>query len=103
MSLELQFIELRQLPQLNHIESGYLQLLTTNSLIKSSVIFTSMRNILLQHDIVMTPPRMNDCFIMESIGRLQITYKELLACNHCCIYLCALFLSDITTGNGTMI
>jgi len=60
------FIELGQIPQLNHIESGYLQLLTTNSLIKSSVIFTSMHNILLQHDIVMTPPRMNDCFIMEA-------------------------------------
>ena len=40
---------------------------------------------------------------MESIARLQLTYEELLSFNHCRIYLRALILSDLATGDGTII
>jgi hypothetical protein len=103
LSLELFFIELGQNPNLHHFDLGHVQLLTMNSLIKSSIIFTFMHNIRLQHNITTTLPRQNDCFIMESIARLQLTYEELLSFNHCQIYLRALFLSVLATGDGTMI
>jgi hypothetical protein len=40
---------------------------------------------------------------MESFLLLNITSTELLACNHCRMYLRAIFLSDIVTGDGEYI
>ena len=37
---------------------------------------------------------------MASISQLKITQEELFACNCCRLYLRALYLSDIVTGDG---
>lgn len=79
------------------------QLLATESLIKSSIIFIKLNKIQLQHDIIARIPREHDCLIMAELIPFSFSAEDLLAFNHCRMYLRALFMSDITTGDGTMI
>jgi len=80
-----------------------IDMLSTATLIKASWTFLHQHHITLKHTITLQPPRDNDSFIMESLLSLNITPTDLLACNHCRLYLRAIFLSDIVTGDGEYI
>jgi hypothetical protein len=74
--------------------------LSTASLIRNSWKFLFTHGIVLKHDITLSPLRKRDQFIMEAYLSLDIPEAELVACNHCKMYLWALYLSDITNGDG---
>ncbi len=54
----------------------------------------------LVHSVRLDLPREKDSFIMEVLLTLEIPQSELKICNHCRMFLRALFLSDIVTGDG---
>ena len=80
-----------------------INVLATDSLVKSTWCFLHTYNIVLHHNMQLILPRVNDQFIMEALLDLQVPPQEFRICNHCQMYLKALFLSDITTGDGTSI
>jgi len=101
-SFELFFIEIGIGPNLLDIPEKVL-FLASESLVTSTVHFLREHQITLKHDIILRPQRQCDLLIMEAISHLQISQSELFDCNCCCLYLKALFLSDIVTGDGCKI
>jgi len=77
--------------------------LSTASLVKDTWKFLVSHKILLKHNIDLTPPRQGDQFIMEAILACDPPLQEIVACNHCRMYLRALFVSDIASGDGNFI
>jgi hypothetical protein len=75
-------------------------LLATESLVCDSVLFLRTHSIHLQHDISLKFLRSNDQLIITALLSLDLTDKELYTCNHCRMYLQALFVSDIATNDG---
>ncbi len=74
--------------------------LTSPSLVQSSMIFLAKHNIVLKHSIRHLPQRENDLFIMEGLIQVHTSPTDLIACNHCRLYLQVAFLSDIVSGDG---
>jgi hypothetical protein len=77
--------------------------LATQSLIQDTVIFSQTHKLDLRHDISMLPSREEDQLIMLALLPLSLSTADLKACNHCRMYLRALFLSDLVSGDGLMI
>jgi len=98
-SFELFFIKVGIGPNLLDIPEHAL-FLATDSLVCSTVQFLQEFHISLQHDILLPPQRQYDSLIMDTLSQLQITQDELFDCNCCHLYLRALYLSDIVTGDG---
>jgi hypothetical protein len=98
-SFELFFIKVGIGPNLLDIPEHAL-FLATDSLVCSTVQFLQEFHISLQHDILLPPQRQYDSLIMDTLSQLQITQDELFDCNCCRLYLRALYLSDIVTGDG---
>jgi hypothetical protein len=48
----------------------------------------------------MLPGRVNDQLIMPLLLQLDLSLTDLVACNHCRIFLKALFVSDLASGDG---
>jgi hypothetical protein len=82
------------------IDQSIISSLTTPSLIQASVLFTNLYNINVTHDILLQAGREHDQLNMPSLEALQMPIEDLKACNHCRIFLTALFLSDLVTGDG---
>lgn len=80
-----------------------IDLLATDSLIKAIWCFLFSNRITLVHTIKLEFSRENDCFIMEALCAIGTPLDDLKRCNHCRMYLRALFLSDIVTGDGLSI
>jgi len=59
----------------------------------------NLYNIQLKHDIQIQPRRENNQLIMPSLVALQLSTDNLKACNHCRMFLKAIFLSDLVTGD----
>jgi hypothetical protein len=78
-----------------------INILATDSLIKATWCFLYHNNITLIHDVKLNLPRVHDQFIIEALIALKVSSQELRICNHCRMHLHAIFLSDITTGDGT--
>jgi len=74
--------------------------LATDSLIKATWSFLFTYGISLVHSVRLDLPRGKDSFIMEVLLTLGIPQNEIKICNHCRMFLRALFLSDIVTGYG---
>jgi hypothetical protein len=102
-SLELFFLELGFIPTHFTYDIATLDRLTTNSHVKSTMIFLWQHNIILRHSIAIKPLRENDLCIMSTLFDLQIPGNELLACNHCRLYLRACMLSELSNGDGTLL
>jgi hypothetical protein len=98
-SLELFLIEVGIGPNVLDIPPQVM-FLATDSLICSTVFFLQRFNICLHHDITMVPQRQHDVLIMRQLSSLNLSQEDLFACNMCRIYLGALYLSDITSGDG---
>ena len=62
--------------------------------------FLSSHHIVLHHDICFLLSRQHDQLIMEACISLNVPLDDLKACNHCRMYLRALYLSNIITGDG---
>jgi hypothetical protein len=77
--------------------------LSTAALVKDTWIFLSHHKISLKHNIQLSLPWQQDQFIMVAFLALNPSLEDLIACNHCRMFLRALYLSDITTGDGTSI
>jgi len=77
--------------------------LSTAALVKETWKFLHSHRIILRHDIKLSRQRIGDQFIMETILALNPPLEEVVACNHCRMYLRAIFLSDIVTGDGISI
>jgi hypothetical protein len=60
----------------------------------------NIHNIQLKHDIKIQPRRENDQLIMPPLVDLRLSADDLKACNHCRMFLKAIFLSDLVTGDG---
>jgi hypothetical protein len=80
-----------------------INLLATDSLIKATWSFLFSNRITLVHTIKLEFPRYKDCFIMEALCAIGTPLDDLKRCNHCRMYLRALFLLDIVTGDGLSI
>jgi hypothetical protein len=80
-----------------------IDLLATDSLIKATWCFLFSHGITLVHNVTLELPRENDVFIMETFYSLAIPRDDIKKCNHCRMFLRALYLSDITSGDGTQI
>jgi hypothetical protein len=102
-SLELFFLELGFIPTHFTYDIAILDRLTTNSHVKSTMLFLWQHNIILRHSIAIKPLRENDLCIMSTLFDLQIPGNELLACNHCRLYLRACMLSELSSGDGTLL
>jgi hypothetical protein len=101
-SLELMLLELGCNKNLSW-DPTLLELLATDSLIKATWSFMYTYGISMIHSVNLQLPRENDQFIMEAFISLRIPLHELKICNHCRMFLGALFLSDIVTGGGEFI
>ncbi len=102
-SMELLFIELGLDPQHHIKDRTLIETLTTPSLFQATLLFMASYNIQLKHSILIQPQREYDQFIMAVFVSLQTPTSDLIACNHCRLYLQACLVSDITTGDGTTI
>jgi hypothetical protein len=102
-SMELFFLELGISPEKQGPPPSVMSLLTTPSLVQSTLIFLAQHNIVLKHSICYLPQREHDLFIMEGLISANISLNDLLACNHCRMYLQVAFLSDIVTGDGLLL
>jgi hypothetical protein len=102
-SLELLLIELRIGTEWRGIELPIIDSLATPSLIKATVLYTANYGITLKHDVSLLPRCMNNQLIMTPLLHLELSIPDLVAINHCRIFLKALFLSDIVLGDGTEI
>lgn len=80
-----------------------IDLLATDSLIKATWCFLFSHGITLVHNVTLELPRENDVFIMETFYSLVIPRDDIKKCNHCRMFLRAIYLSDITSGDGTQI
>jgi hypothetical protein len=77
-----------------------IKLLTTPTLIQSTMIFLLTHDFKLIHSISINPLRQNDQLIMEALVSLDVPLPDLLACNHCRLYLKVCRLSELTTSDG---
>lgn len=102
-SLEILLIETGHHSSLDIIPSNILTIAAIPSLIKSTLQFLNATDISIQHYVEMTPPRENDSLIMLHIYNTETTTSEVLSCNRYRLYLQALHVSDITTGDGIFI
>jgi hypothetical protein len=67
--------------------SALIDNLATASLIKTTWQFLHSNSFTLKHDITLVLPRHRDQFLMEAFLSLPISEHELVACNHCRMYL----------------
>jgi len=102
-SLELLLIEMGCHDQVECLPEALLHTIATLSLVKSSILFLQDNNIILRHDISLTPPREKDCLIMKALIESGISIEDLTSSNKCRMYLKALYVSDITSGDGNYI
>lgn len=77
--------------------------LTTNSLIKSTYLFLLQYDITLKHTLEPVRNRENDQCIMDVFLEYRVTLETMLSLNRCRLFLHALYLSNITTGDGLFI
>jgi hypothetical protein len=102
-SMELFFIELGIDPQHSHLDPNLIDVLTTPTLIKSTMLFLVTNDIQIKHSINTSPQREHDKFIMMTLVHLQVPINELIACSQCRRFLKAWFVSDIATGDGLLL
>jgi hypothetical protein len=100
-SMEIFFIELGLPSNLICYDIEVLDGLTTNSLVKSTMLFLRQYNIALHHSVHIPPLREHDSSIMEILIELRVPFKDLIACNQCRLYLKACMMSELTSGDGT--
>jgi hypothetical protein len=103
MSMELFFIELGLPNQLSRYAIEVLDGLTTNSLVKSTMLFLRQYNIVLKHSIEVKQLRENDSSIMEQLLNLGIPLPDLVVCNRCRLFLKVCMISEISSGDGTLL
>jgi hypothetical protein len=102
-SFELLLLEIGMGSSLQCIPEEALDILATNCLVKSTCQFLKRYDLSLHHDIKLKPLREQDQFIMEALSALGPNTSELMSLNRCRLYLQVLFLSEISTGDGTAI
>jgi hypothetical protein len=98
-SFEFFFIDVGMGPRILDLPTNIL-FLATDSLVLASVHFLQEYQLHLHHGIVIQPQQMFDELIMCQLVSINLYPEELFKCNCCRIYLRALFLSDIITGDG---
>ncbi len=86
-SIELLFLELGSSQPLDRYDMEVLERLTTNSLVKSTILFLKQYNIVLKHSINFKLQRENDSTIMEQLMGTGLPLQDLVICNHCRIFL----------------
>jgi hypothetical protein len=74
--------------------------LSTQTLIRDVITFLRQYNIDLHHDVSFSFPQEGNQLIMAALRDLGLSPEELRACNHCHLYLRALYLSDMVTGDS---
>jgi len=82
-SIELFFIELGLPNNLCSYDYKLLDGLTTDSLVKSTMLFLHQYKILLRHSVDLRPLREYDSCIMSKLLETGAPFKDLLTCNHC--------------------
>lgn len=102
-SLELLLLEAGQGTSILNLQSTSVNLLGKACVVKSFVLFLIRYEIALCHDISLQKPRENDVLVMTASVELGLPLEDLWICNHFRIYLRALYLSDISTGDGVFI
>jgi hypothetical protein len=101
--MELFFIELGLPNQLSRYAIEVLDGLTTNLLVKSTMLFLRQYNIVLKHSIEVKQLRENYSSIMEQLLNLGIPLPDLVACNRCRLFLKVCMISEISSGDGTLL
>jgi hypothetical protein len=99
-SFKLSIIELGRGTDIHRLPTPYIELILTNSLVKSTIIFLQEHEIQLHHSIRYPYQQINDRSIMDVLVTGSITFEDLARLNRCRLYLQAFLLSDITTGDG---
>jgi len=84
----------------DYLTPSLIALLSTTAFVKDTWQFLPSHHIVLHHDICFPLSRQHDQLIMEAFISLNLPLDDLKACNHCRIYLRALYLSNIITGDG---
>ncbi len=102
-TLENMILEVGMGTDILQLNPQVIQLLATDTLIKSTCLFLLQHNIELKHDISMPPLRNGDQIIMKAFGRYNLSFEELCVLNKCRLYLQVYFLSEICTGDGLSI
>jgi hypothetical protein len=102
-SLEIYFFELGCSTRFKWEDSRIIEILTTSALVKATQVFLTQHKIALIHNIQLTLLRESDRFIIEELITRQIPLTDLIALNHCRMYLKVILLSDIVTGDGMMV
>jgi hypothetical protein len=77
--------------------------LLKDSLIKSTWLFLEANHFRLQHNIQLSPQREGDREQMHAFLSLKPPLEHMLALNRCWLYPNALFISNITSGDGLFI
>jgi hypothetical protein len=98
-SLKLFLLETGMGQDLLSMPQETIQLLPTDSLVKSTCNFLWLHNLDLRHDIVIRPLRKHDQALMRAFYALKPSHEELLMLNRCRLYLQVYFLSKICTGD----
>jgi hypothetical protein len=103
-SLELLLLELGCSTSFDwSLHSGLIAILSTISLVQETWQFLYTHGLTLQHSIWLELPRLQDQFLMEAFIVHGVPVLDLVACNSCRMFLRAIFLSDIVTGDGVCI
>jgi hypothetical protein len=103
ISLEVLFLETGMGSDINKVPKNILNTLATHSLVKSTCQFLQKHELILHHDITIKLLRENDRLIMPALLDLGLNMQELITLNRCRLYLQAMYLSDICTGDGLAI
>jgi hypothetical protein len=82
---------------------AFIQLIATDTLIKSTFLFLIQHGIELHHDVALLLLRELDYLLMPTFFDFSPTDDELLSLNRCRLFLQVLFLSEICTGDGLAI
>jgi hypothetical protein len=102
-SFELLFIELGLGTDILQIPSTYITNIASDSLVKSTCLFLHQYNLDLHHTICYPPNRINDLCLMSTFLHTGASLDAMLCLNCCQLFLCAYYISDITSGDGNKI
>ena len=103
-SLELLLLELGCSTSFDwSLHSGLIATLSTISLVQETWQFLDTHGLTLQYSRRLELPRLQDQFLMEAFIVHGVPVLDLVACNSCQMFLRAIFLSDIVTGDGVCI
>jgi hypothetical protein len=103
LSLELLILELGADPALEQISLPYINSCATPSLVRSTYIFLKTHQLIMRHDIYLTPRREADSLLMPAFLSTGASMEECVRLIKCRMYLRVCFISDLATSDGLLL